>query len=112
VVPPAPPDDHLAQAKAAFVIDVLTQVLAVLLDPMSVLFATLSIPQVIEAYRVWELASDKQQAGFTSVLLRAVCEPATLGYNLAYRHAEADVNTALTVALHLGDWVPTPGVSP
>jgi hypothetical protein len=111
VVPPAPPElptDDLAQAKAAFLIDVLGQVLAVFLDPASVVFATLSMPEIVEAYRAWETAEKTEQAGFVSVLLTAICEPETLGYNLAYRHAEADVNTELFVALHIGDWLPSP----
>jgi len=109
--PPAPPElptDDLAQAKAAFIVDVLTQVLSVLYDPASFLFATLSIPTVVEAYRAWENAEGTEQKGFVSVLLTATCEPATLGYNLAYRHAEADVNTAFFVALRISDWLPMP----
>jgi hypothetical protein len=111
VVPPAPPElpsDDLAQAKAAFLIDVLGQVLAVIYDPPSVVFATLSAPEIVEAYRGWETAEKTDQAGFVSTLLTATCEPATLGYNLAYRHAEADVNTTFFVALHMSDWLPSP----
>jgi hypothetical protein len=111
VVPPGPPElptDDLAQAKAAFIIDVLGQVLAVMYDPASVVFAALSMPDIVEAYRAWETAEKTEQAGFVSVLLTAVCEPATLGYNLAYRHGEADVNTEFFTALRIRDWLPSP----
>jgi hypothetical protein len=115
VVPPEPPElprDDLAQTKAAFVVDVLAQVLSILFDPWSIVFATLSIPEIRDAYRAWESAGAKEQAGFVSTLLTALCEPETLGYNLAYRHAEADVNTAFIVALHLTDWLPQPDLIP
>jgi hypothetical protein len=111
VVPPPPPelpDDDLAQVKAAFVIDVLAQVLQIFVDPMSAVFSVLSIPEIVEEYREWEKADDAQEAGFVSLLLTAICEPETLGYNLAYRHAEADVNTEFMIALHLADWMPSP----
>jgi hypothetical protein len=111
VVPPPPPelpDDDLAQAKASFVIDVLTQVLTILYDPPSAVFVALSMPDVVAAYRAWEEAERAEQRSFLPVLIEAICEPATLGFNLAYRHAQADVNTTFAVALHLADWLPSP----
>ncbi|MBL8540878.1 MAG: hypothetical protein JNK68_10955 [Betaproteobacteria bacterium] len=106
--PPELPDDDLAQAKAAFVVEILTQVFGIIYDPPSVFFAALSIPDIVEAYRAWDAAEVADEDKFVPVLLTAVCEPAVLGYNLAFRHGQADVDTVFSVALRLGDWLPSP----
>jgi hypothetical protein len=111
VVPPQPPElpeDDLAQAKAGFVVEILAQVFGIIYDPPSVFFAALSIPDVIEAYSAWDAAEAAEQDRFVPVLLTAVCEPAVLGYNLAFRHGQADVDTVFAVVLRLGDWLPSP----
>jgi hypothetical protein len=100
------PDDDLAQIKAAFVVDVLAQVFSILSDPMSVVFASLSLPDICDEYQAAETAESSEQQGLLSALLNVVCEPESFGFTFGYRQGAVDVNTRFIIALRLADWVP------